>query len=315
MKTVGIRSGNRIYEKQTDEILNRAFLENTEICDLLRKRAGTSGAGTAEAVDPQHPHKCDKGTIDLRVDFDGLPLLVENKIQAPWSQTSEGIAQPERYERSAEALGGKSVLVAPQAYISKVPEARGFDICLEYEEVARLLTGEERYIVEEAARQALTPTMNPDEIVTAFFLNFEALVKTIAPVLVMNTRYIRNEGSFTAHFNPRKTLTEHPGVQVPSIFLQFRQGNVKLLFEDWAPAIASIRAIGGLEGTGYSLERIPGGNTVGVVAPSPQIDPHESFEDQRQSCVAAIRATEQLCAWWESSAPILQGWEAAAQRI
>ncbi|MCW3783008.1 hypothetical protein [Defluviimonas salinarum] len=310
----GIRSGNRIYEPEIDEIFRQAFLTNPAFCDLFRARLRIEGTGPARSALTQQPHHPDTGTIDLDVVLGETRLLIENKIQAPWSETSEGVAQPERYERSARRCGARSVLVAPSAYIGQVEEAIEFDHCLDYEELAPALAGQDRYFVEEAVRQALIPTMNPNEIVTRFFKRFEALVPEVAPGLHIHRHYIRNDGSYTAHFIARKSLVLHPGLPTPSIFLQFRQANVKLLIQEWGRQVDALRATGLHHGTGYRLEQIRGSaGTLGVVAATPGIDPSGDFEVQRQNCVTAIQTTEALCRWWDAHPEVISAWSRVAE--
>lgn len=314
MSKNGLTSLEKIKELEIDEVFARAFLENERFCRLVRSELSIGGSGCATSVKLQEPHKPDTGTIDLYVELDPVKLLIENKISATWSH-AKWVAQPERYARSAEALGARTLLIAPLLYIAKTSEARDFDFCLDYEMLARSLQGEDRYKVEEAVRHARIPTRNVNAATTAFFKAFEPLVAEVAPGLFISRKSSRMERSRTAHFIS-KSVDVHPGLPIPSIFLQFGEGRVRLLVRGWGRYIADLKAAGLHEKHGLTLELIsPTAWTLGITAPSPTINTRKDFKSQYDACVAAILATQRLCRWWDRNPHIISAWGEIVTRL
>ena len=96
----------RVSEAQADLAITR-LLHSSPITQrrLLAAIGPEFGAASVIEIDRQRRHAIDTGSIDLVIKLSsGWQLLVENKIDAGWSVTRSGQAQPLRYGRTITAL-------------------------------------------------------------------------------------------------------------------------------------------------------------------------------------------------------------------
>ena len=275
-------------------------------CEKFRQACGIKGRGVMPIVQSEYDHTPNSGTIDIYFEASGQRVLVENKINAGWSYTNDGASQFERYARSAEALNAKTLLLAPQKYLLGARHLENFDSTLSYEAILPVLDEADHALVCAAIERAAVPPENPDPDRTAFFERFEERVRKIAPELAMRTRN-RNARSHTVHFNGKKTLVHHPGLPIPSIYLQFVKTGVNLFVREWGKALPAILWHGGHRKAGISLHRTPRG-TLGIGMQTAYIDVHGAFSEQIPTVDEAILTTQRLCNWWNENPEVLENW-------
>jgi len=298
-------SAYRIRERETDAIFAAAFRTSEAFCDSVRKQTGVVGAGCATRVTPQAPHHSDGGTIDLDVTLSGERLLIENKISAAWSFTRMGENQADRYFRSASGFGALSVLLAPRAYLRSAGKVGIFDRQISYESLLNNFSGEEYELLCTAIDQAVVPVTNPDDARTIFFDQISSLMAEITPDIRMKMRD-RNNDSYTVHLDVSKSLRCHAGLPTPSVFLQLRQANVKLMVRKWGWALERLRGEHGLDGTGIKLERVGTRGTLAFQMHTPFVDCDQPFESQAGKIEKALSTTQSLCRWWDANEALLQ---------
>lgn len=302
-------SDQRILERETDAVFAAAFRTSEAFCDSVRKQIGASGIGCATRVTPQSPHHSDSGTIDLDVILSGERLLIENKISAAWSYTRRGENQVDRYCRSASGYGALTVLLAPRAYLRSAGKADNFDRQVSYESLLHHFSGEEYELLCTAIDQAVVPVTNPDDARTVFFGRISSLMAEITPDIRMKMRD-RNEDSFTVHLDVGKSLRRHTGLPTPSVFLQLRQANVKLMLRKWGWAVERLRQEHGLDGTGIRLERVGTRGTLAFQMQTPFVDCDQPFESQEEKIEKALMTTRTLCRWWDANEALLRRFSA-----
>jgi hypothetical protein len=298
-------SDQRILESETDAVFAAAFRMSEEFCDSIRKQIGVVGAGCATRVTPQAPHHSDGGTIDLDVTLSDERLLIENKISAAWSFTRKGENQVDRYSRSASGYGALTVLLAPRTYLRSAGKVGNFDRQISYESLLNNFSDKEYELLCTAIDQAVVPVTNPDDARTAFFDQISSLMTEITPDIRMKMRD-RNKDSFTVHLDVGKSLQRHVGLPTPSVFLQLRQANVKLMVRKWGWALERLRQERGLDDTGIRLERVGTRGTLAFQKQTPFVDCDQPFESQAENIEKALLTTRTLCRWWDSNEALLR---------
>lgn len=279
-------------------------------------------------VDRQTRHVGSSGSIDLDVTLDnGIRLLCENKIDAAWSVTACGGAQPERYHRSsadllARGVPALSVLVAPQVYIDGSRQAGRFDAVVPYETIADGLAGAEGDLVRAAILQAETPWEPvPDDRCAAFHAAYAELVAAEFPDLVLKTNpnggATRPVGSRTIYFDAPRMLRDHDGVPRPRISVQSRDSgaghpSAKFMIGGWAALADAAPPPETLTEIGAYLR--PAGRSLGLVIDTPPLDVLAPFSPQRDAARVGLAAIDRLRRWWNAEGAVLARWriEAAA---
>lgn len=302
-------SYQRILESETDAVFAKAFRTSEAFCDSVRKQIGIYGTGCATRVAPQAPHHSDGGTIDLDVTLSGARLLIENKISAAWSYTRKGENQVDRYCRSASGYSALTVLLAPRAYLRSAGKVGDFDRQISYESLPNNFSSKEYEVLCTAIDQAIVPVTNPSDARTVFFDQISSLMAEITPDIRMKMRD-RNEDSFTVHLDVGKSLRHHIGLPTPSVFLQLRQANVKLMLRKWGWAVERLREEQGLEGTGIRLERVGTRGTIAFQMQTPFVNCDQPYEGQEEKIEKALLTTRTLCRWWDANEALLRRFSA-----
>ena len=277
----------RVSEAQADLAITR-LLHSSPITQrrLLAAIGPEFGAASVIEIDRQRRHAIDTGSIDLVIKLSsGWQLLVENKIDAGWSVTRSGQAQPLRYGRTITALEAQghkviSVLVAPQTYLASSLHASGFQRRVSHEQ----LIGDERSAEADLLRAAILQAETPYEAVPNalsgdFFACYADLTAREYPALVLkrnpNGGATRPTGSRTFYFEAKSMLRRHPGLTLPRISVQAWDSNsskasAKLMIADWgvhaakAPPPASLRDV-----AGYLR---PAGRSLGLTIDTPRLE-------------------------------------------
>ncbi|MCT4372606.1 hypothetical protein CLG85_020770 [Yangia mangrovi] len=240
----------RISEAQAD----RAITDLLQSSPFAQRRLLAAIGPEFEAVSVleigrQRRHAIDAGSIDLVIHLNsGWQLLVENKIDAGWSVTRSGQAQPLRYGRTISALEAQghkviSVLVAPRSYLEASRHASLFQRRVAYEQ----LIGDERSAEADLLRAAILQAETPYEAVPNpfsgdFFVRYADLMAREYPALVLkrnpNGGDTRPTGSRTFYFEAKRMLRCHPGLTLPKISVQAwdskaSTASAKLMIADW----------------------------------------------------------------------------------
>ncbi len=245
----GVHRVTRIYERDTDQLFATSFAGNTEFGSRFLHLIDGDPDNGVTRISQQTRHRGGHGgSIDLELQRrDGGVLLIENKIDAAYSVTREGDAQPERYHASVDALQERgmkaaSVLLAPEIYLQGSRHAHLFDHRISYESLRPALTGPDLALLDAAILQAATPyDPAPNAYSGAFFAEYEAFVSRHFPSLVMkpnpNGNGVRPTESRTIYFDVQRTLRIWSRLPRPRMSLQCRDSyapsaSVKIMLGD-----------------------------------------------------------------------------------
>ncbi|WP_114286451.1 hypothetical protein [Candidatus Halocynthiibacter alkanivorans] len=316
----------KIYERDTDELFARALMQasvaetfldaifdfDRSICKIRRQTA----------------HVGHTGTIDLEIELAcGSRLLIENKIDAAYSISGEGIPQPERYAASVTALRetgveAYSVLLAPEVYLGSSRSGALFDRQVSYETLLPALTGAERAMLEEAIRQAEEPyEAEPNLASGEFFEDYVAHASGNWPDLVIkrnpNGNRVRPTESRTIYFDVPHTLLSLAGLPRPRMSLQCRDSaapsaSVKIMLTGMAGACGVVGVADGLRAIGGYIR--PAGRSLGFVIDTPQLDTQRILSEQIEAVDTGLVAAARLREWWngaEAELAPLAAWRAA----
>ena len=314
--------GGRVYERDTDRLFIQLFRGRPDAVEALARAALGCSANCMPLVRGQIRHYIGSGSIDIEIDFkDGPVLLIENKIDAAYSITREGHGQPQRYRASATFQGRngrevRTVLLAPQRYLSSSRLGVMFDAQVPYEAFLSLLTGSDLKLMRSAIAQAEAP-YEPiaNALAGGFFAAIRGLIQERYPDLVMkhdpNADGIRPDASRTIYFDVTRTLLAHPGVPRPRMSLQCwdsaaRSASVKIMLPDLASMANRLPVPQSLTDVGGYLR--PAGRSLGIVIDTPRLDTQRPCADQADDVVEGLEAALRLQAWWQANEMAVQGW-------
>lgn len=307
----------RVFERDTDALFDRALRTGPGFGRRFLALLGREASGPVTAVELQTRHRGPghRGTIDLELRLaDSSLLLIENKIDAGYSVTRCGEAQPDRYRASTAALRARgtpalAVLLAPRAYLAGSRHAAAFDACIAYEDLRPALAGSDLALLEAAIAQAEAPyEPDPNAATAAFFEAFYDHAARTAPELALklnpNGGGVRPTASRTIYIDVPRTLRGWAGVPRPRMSIQCRDAG--------APTASAKIMLGGL---GLHAERLavpaglaraggylrPAGRSLGCVVDTPRLDTQTTFAVQRDAVDRSLAAAVRLVRWWNAS--------------
>lgn len=303
-----------IYERDTDALFIAAF-ERPDFTARFLKLAGLSPDKTIGQILAQAPHLAATGSIDIVLEVSGGErVLIENKIDATYSVTRAGDAQPERYAASVTALKAKgiaarSVLLAPKCYIEASRHAHSFDATINYEDLRSVLSEAARDLLEAAILQAQTPyEPDPNAASAKFFGDFYARADKIAPKLKLkhnpNGGGVRPTGSRTIYVDVSRSLSAWPNVTKPRMSIQAwdsgaHSASVKIMIGDIGHRAAQLPVPAGLALLDGYLRSA--GKSLGCTVDTPRLDTQRPLSEQLAAVDSALHAAAQLQNWWNSS--------------
>ena len=305
----------RIFERDTDSLFLRGFVENSAFANEFLSLANGDGSSKIKTIKRQTRHRINTGSIDIELELScGTLLLIENKIDAGYSVSVEGLAQPRRYQESVEYLRSqgklaKSILLAPRIYLSATRSANMFDLQIPYEAFLSKMSGSELLLLKDAIVQASTPYEPvPNLSSEAFFENFYAFAADYYPDLSLkknpNGHGVRPTASRTFYFDVPKTLKSWSGLPKPRMSLQ--------CWDSSAPSASVKIMLGGLaKHAGYvqgkvNISEIGGhvrraGQSLAFVVDTPRLETQTAFAAQVDQAEAALEAATRLVSWWQTS--------------
>ncbi len=304
----------RIYERQTDAVFAAALTGNPEFARSFLNAVDGRPELQITNVSVQTPHRGEghRGTIDLEITrADGSILLIENKIDAGYSVTRTGDAQPDRYRASVAALRNRgkraaSVLLAPEVYLIGTRHRVAFDHHVSYEILRNGLKGNDLSLIDAAILQAATPyDPIPNASSAAFFADYQAFAQKFFPELVIkrnpNGNGVRPTGSRTVYFDVPRTLRIWPTLPRPKMSLQCRDSaapsaSVKIMLGDMASLARGVKVPASLEEMGGYAR--PAGRSLGLVIDTPQLDTQLPLEAQVAEVEEGLEAARRLAEWW-----------------
>lgn len=313
----------RISEAQADLAITRLLQASTVAQRRLLAAIGPDFAGASVIeIGRQRRHAVDTGSIDLVMHLsNGWQLLVENKIDAGWSVTRDGQAQPLRYGRTISALEAQghkvmSVVVAPRTYLEASRHASAFQRRVTYEQ----LIGDERSAEADLLRAAILQAETPYEAVPNalsgdFFVSYADLIVRDYPGLVLkrnpNGGGTRPTGSRTFYFEAKRMLRSHPGLTLPKISVQAWDSNAltasaKLMIADWGIHAAKASPPASLRDIGGYLR--PAGRSLGLTVDTPRLETQRLFTGQENAVRAGLEAIARLSDWWNVSGMDMLDW-------
>lgn len=312
----------RIYERQTDALFAKALVDNPFFAAYMLSAIDGITENCIVALSTQTRHRgaghC--GSIDLEVKrADGSVLLIENKIDAAYSVTNTGDAQPERYRASVETLRNRgqkaaSVLLAPEIYLGGTRHAESFDHLVSYEALRCGLNGRDLALLDAAIAQAAAPyDPVPNVSSGAFHADLKAFASLHFPELVIkknpNGNDVRPGGSNTIYFDVPNTLKKWGHLPRPRMSLQCRDlsapsASVKIMLGGLARQADDITVPDSLLEIGGYIR--PAGQSLGLVLDTPQLDTQKPFDTQVGEAEEGLEAARKLTAWWNCQAETLE---------
>ena len=312
----------RIYEHQTDALFARAFTSNPDFVSAFLLAVGGQAETRIETLATQTPHRATghRGNIDLEVGLsDGKLLLIENKIDAPYSVTNAGDPQPARYQASVSALTGKgqraaAVLLAPEVYLRSNKHTTAFDYQVSYEALRRAFWADDFALLDAAIDQASNHySADPDTSTGVFFAEFEEFSRAHFTELVMkrnpNGNAVRPIGSRTIYFNAARTLRDWSQFPRPRMSLQCRDGSersasVKIMLGGLGRRAGRTKVPDSLHAIGGYIR--PAGGSLGLVIDTPKLDTQMPFGAQLPAVEEGLGAARRLANWWNRHADTLK---------
>ena len=303
-----------VYERHTDTLFAMA-LSRTDFAKLFLDQVLAGRPVRIRKVETQTRHAVHSGTIDLDLHLEGgMRIIVENKIDAGYSVTREGIPQPERYAASVSALRARgieasSILLAPQVYLTASRFASAFDHALSYETLRPGLSGADLALLDAAIAQAEAPyEPEPNGATGDFFAAYTQYAATHWPDLAIkhnpNGNGVRPSGSNTIYFVVPQMLRDWSNVPRPRMSLQYRDSNapsasVKIMIGGLSPHAHRIAAPPSLLAIGGYLR--PAGQSLGCVIDTPRLDTQRPLQAQLSDVDAGLAAADRLRSWWNGS--------------
>jgi hypothetical protein len=320
----------QIYECDLDKVFLRAFtreeFQHRFLSLALPDRAGHPLR--VVSVKAQSRHAAHSGTIDILLGLDdGQVLLIENKIDAGYSVTRAGDAQPGRYRASVQAYArngilAHSVLLAPATYLAGSRSAALFDRAVSYEDLRPALSGGDAALLEEAITWAATPyEPDPNAATAAFFAQYYTHAVRLFPDLVLkqnpNGDGIRPTGSRTIYVDVPRTLRVCRDMARPKMSIQCLDSgaataSVKIMISGLGRFADSLHAPDGLRQIGGYLRSA--GQSLGCVIDTPRLDTQRPFSDQLAGVEKGLEAANALRIWWNAAEGEVRSLVAAASQ-
>jgi hypothetical protein len=291
-----------IYERDVDLLLLEELSVSSEFASWLVGQTDLSGINFGSLDSVQHSVVDQGRESDLIVIFldttgDRYALLIENKIDAP--------AQPDQSSgyRSRAHVGidagrwkdARTCILAPEAYLGKDSEAKGYNIQVSYEAIAawfdQRAKSDPRYsyratVMRNAIEQARRVRVaEVDEGVTAFWHAYWKDVSFFYPELEFSDPGTRSTGSTWIQFFPKirgKARTiEH---KLTAGFVDLSLPKVPAsrfdeLRQRFLPTTAP-----------RSMEVVLAGKSLVIRSAVPKIDPRQDYEAQRDKALLGMKA-------------------------
>jgi hypothetical protein len=318
----------RIYERDTDSVFLRNFRKNETFGKKFAELIGLGSTDGSVTVRGQTRHRVHSGSIDIEISFGNrVTLLIENKIDAGYSSTVDGLGQPERYRASVDELqrsgiSARSVLLAPEAYFVASRTANLFDKKVSYEAVLDFLDGDDAIVITEAIQEASTPYEPVANSSTGgFFESYRQLVSERFPDLKMkrnpNSGGIRPTESRTVYFDVASTLVSHTGVPKPRMSLQCwdssaPSASVKIMIGGWGWYLSEFAVPETLRDIGGYLR--PAGKSIGIVIDTPRLETQKPYALQLENITEGLEAALRLQKWWRTNGETLRAWAKVTSR-
>lgn len=281
-------------------------------------------------------------TLELELSGRRTVILIENKLD-----TDPQLRQAESYLEECDALlssgeaeAAYSLLVAPQAYLSRASAfCSKFSSFITYEEISRYLgnranekSGElrERLIHrQEMMSQAITKARRgyaavPMPQIEAFNAKYVSLLRTSGLNLEPGQSMLKVDRpgeSKTMIFAPA-ALPNWPFLPQMRFVHQLREGNANINFYGWGGLFSHLAAVMApdLRGTPYRAvptvnKRVGGNSSLMLVADTPPVDNLLSFEDQQEQILEGARITARLRDWFVQNRAAVQRWAQVAASL
>lgn len=316
-----------VTEAEIDGGLQRLFMTNSATLLRFIDQVFAAPNCRVQSVTQQQRHFICSGSIDLDVNLsNGERLLVENKIDAGWSVTRSGEWQPDRYRGSVQYLRSigckaRSVLIAPQMYLSSSKQASKFDVHVSYEAIAPMLTGTDLTLMLRAIKQAETPYEPvPNEQTGDFFSSYAQLVQNEFPALRLkvnpNGAGTRPSGSRTFYFDAKQMLSSYTDIPRPRISVQALDSgaataSAKFMIGGWGLLVGKCPEPSSLSAIGAYMR--PAGRSLGLVVDTPFLDTQGPFTQQIEAVREGLSAIGRLSVWWRENGSELAVWFKSAK--
>ena len=291
-----------IYERDVDLLLLEELSVSSEFASWLVDQPDLSGINFGSLDSVQHSvvdlgRESDLILIFLDTTGDRHALLIENKIDAP--------AQPDQsrgYRSRAEAgiaagrwKDARTCILAPEAYLGKNAEAKGYNIQVSYEAIAAWFDQRAksdprcsyratvmRNAIEQARRVRVSEV---DELVTAFWQAYWKDVSFFYPELEFSEPGTRSTGSTWIQFFPKirgKPRTIDHKLTAGFVDLSLPKvptSRLDELRQRFLPATAP-----------HTMEVAVAGKSLVIRSAVPKIDPRQNYDVQRDEAILGMKA-------------------------
>jgi hypothetical protein len=274
-------------------------------------------------------------TLHLETETSRIIFLIENKLDtAPQPRQAESyLEEATALVASGEARGAHTVLIAPQAYLSRASDFAGkFHSTVSYEEIAQFIGYRSNSSDGELSVRLKHKHALLDQAITKARRGYEAV--PVAEIEAFNTKYVGLLNDFGIRLEPGTSMLKagRPGESKTMIFApsalpkwpflpqtrlvhQLREGNANINFYGWGGLFTRLAGVMApdLNGTAYRLvptvnKRAGGNSGLMLVADTPPIDNLISFEAQQDQILEGARITAGLRDWLVSQRSAVERW-------
>ena len=300
-----------LMRRDTDIFLTLLARENSNISIELRGRV------TSLQKSPSRHFSTGQTDIGLvlQTGLTQIHILIENKVMSPFT-----FMQPERYQEEVDRLNKRhktsalSVLIAPEKYLTTSSQAQNFDARLSYETIVTEL-GPAESLTKGIARCANGWIAEEVPAVTHNFQGYVELTNSFDYLFVKTKPTNKPVQSRTIYFHEGRAGLNEPYLPKIRFNHQWQEGRTKVLFAGWGQFRDRLESVlaNDLKNTNILVDPNKT-KSLGLMIPTPVIDNHKSFEDQKPKMMAGLNSAEALRYFLASNRALTKKWAMLASQ-
>lgn len=290
------------------KLLTRA---NSNISDTLE------GSVTSLQKSPRRHFSTGQTDIGLvlQTGLSQTHILIENKVMSPFTDL-----QPERYQEEVDGLNktqttaALSVLIAPEKYLKTSSQAQKFDARLSYEILVTEM-GHSESLFNGIERCASGWIAEEIPAVTDNFQGYVELTKKYDNLFVKTKPTNKPVQSRTIYFHEDRAGLKQPYLPKIRFNHQWQEGRTKVLFAGWGQFRNRLESVmeNDLQNTNILVDPNKT-KSLGLMIPTPVIDNHKSFDDQKAIMIAGLNTAETLRQFLVSNKSLTEKWAKSIYR-
>lgn len=301
-----------LMQRDTDAFLNLLTRENCNISGKL------TGSVTSLQKSPRRHFSTGQTDIGLvlQTGLSQTHILIENKVMSPFT-----VLQPERYQEEVDGLNktyktaALSVLIAPEKYLKTSSQAQKFDARLSYETLVTEM-GHSESLFKGIERCASGWIAEEIPAVTDNFQGYVELTRSFDNLFVKTKPTNKPVQSRTIYFHEDRAGLNQPYLPKIRFNHQWQEGRTKVLFAGWGQFRDRLESIMGNDLQNTNILVDPNKTkSLGLMIPTPAIDNHKSFEDQKAKMIAGLKSAEALRHYLVSNKALTQKWAKVVSQV